>query len=121
MGILQKFSSALGLGGSEMNLQEYLNTEDLENLAEEEETVAAYVKPVALESMKVISEVQEELNNGNIILLNISPMLKDERMLSEVVNRLKEHATKIRGDIARIDNEKILLTPSRIKIVKRRK
>jgi len=121
MGILQGFSDALGLGGKEMNVQEYLDSEDLENLNAEEEAVLAYVKPVALENPRVIGEVKEELKNGNLILLNISPMLKNEKTLSEIIEVLKTNARVIRGDIARIDNEKILLTPTRMKIVKRRR
>ncbi len=48
-------------------------------------------------------------------------MLKDERMLSDIIDSLKTYINSIKGDIARIDNEKILLTPSRMKIVKRRR
>ncbi len=56
--MLQKFSDALGLGGKEMNVQEYLDGEDLENLEDEEEEALAYVKPVALESPNVIPEIK---------------------------------------------------------------
>ncbi|MCX8205668.1 MAG: cell division protein SepF [Candidatus Micrarchaeota archaeon] len=121
MGILQKFSDALGLGGKEMNVQEYLDSEDLENLHDADEEAAAYVKPVALENVNVITEIKEELRNGNLILLNITPMLKNEKVLTQVIDKLKDYAKSIRGDIARIDNEKILLTPAKMKIVKRRK
>ncbi len=121
MGILQKFSDALGLGGKEINVQEYLDSEDLENLHDPEEQVAAYVKPVALESVAVISEIKDELKNGNLILLNITPMLKNEKVLMQIIDKLRDYAKEIRGDIARIDNEKILLTPSKMKIVKRRR
>ena len=121
MGMLQKFSDALGLGGKEMNIHEYLDGEDLENLADEEEEASAYVKPVALENPSVINDIKSELQAGNLILLNITPMLKNERMLSEVIDSLKAYTASIKGDIARIDNEKILITPSRMKIVKRRR
>ena len=121
MGMLDKFSSALGLGGGEASVQDYLDGEDLENLADDEEEVEAYVKPLALESARVLSEVQQELRNGNLVLLNISPMKKDEKALAELVGRLKEDAMRMKGDIARIDDEKILLTPARIRIVKRRR
>lgn len=121
MGILQKFTDALGLGEKDINVQEYLDGEDLENLGVENEVPLAYVKPVALESAAIIPEIKEELKHGNLILLNISPMLKKEKALQDVISNLKVYANSIRGDIARIDNDKILLTPNRIKIVKRRK
>lgn len=121
MGMLQKFTDALGLGDKDINVQEYLDGEDLENLGVEDEVPLAYVKPVALESARIIPEIKEELKHNNLVLLNISPMLKKEKALQEIISNLKAYVGTIRGDIARIDNEKILLTPNRIKIVKRRK
>ncbi len=123
MGILDNFTNALGLsGGSESaDVHEYLNDEDLENLEEEEEEAAAYVKPLTIESNQSIREIKDELNNGNLVLLNVSNLLKNEQTLVQVVNHLKDYVRSIKGDIARLDNEKILLTPSRIKIVKRRR
>ncbi len=123
MGIFDKFGSALGLGGGSesADVHDYLNDEDLENLEEEEEEASAYVKPLTIVNNDSIREIKDELNSGNIVLLNISNLTKNEQTLTQVVNHLKDYVRSIKGDIARLDTEKILLTPSKIKIVKRRR
>jgi len=53
--------------------------------------------------------------------MNIAPMSKYPNKLKKIINNLKGFTIKIDGDIARIDNEKFLLTPSKVKIIKKRK
>lgn len=120
MGILQNLSKALGLS-KDMDVEEYMNTMDLENVDLLHEAADFYVKPVALESEADAKVIEDELKQRNIILLNITPMMRQPNKLKVIVNDLKTFVTKINGDIARLDNEKILLTPSKIKIVKKRK
>jgi len=79
-----------------------------------------YVKPVALESEADVRVIQDELKQKNIILLNITPMMRNKNKLTALINELKVFVTKIGGDVARIDNEKLLLTPSKVKIVKKK-
>ena len=120
MGILQKLSHALGFG-KEMDIEEYMDAVELENVDVLHEAADFYVKPVALESEADIKVIIEELKHRNIILLNVSPLSRNANKLKQIVNQLKEYVSKTNGDIARIDNEKILLTPSKVKIVKHRK
>jgi len=120
MGILQHLSKALGLS-KEMDIEEYMDSMELENVDMLHEAADFYVKPVALESDADVKVIGEELKRGNIILLNITLMSKNQAKLRMIVAELKKFAGKINGDIARIDNEKILLTPSKVKIVKSRK
>jgi SepF-like predicted cell division protein (DUF552 family) len=117
MGLLQSLSHALGLGKG-MDIEEYMDTIELENVDMMHEAADFYVKPVALESEADAKVIAEELKNRNLILLNITPMKKNEAKLKMIVNELKKFVTKIDGDIARIDEDKILLTPAKVKIVK---
>jgi hypothetical protein len=119
MGFLQRLRKVLGLS-KEIDIEEYMNAADLENIDVLHEATDFYIKPVALESDADTKLIEEELKNRNIILLNVTPMSKRTATLKQVVNNLKRFTTKIDGDIARIDNDKILLTPSRVKIVKKR-
>jgi len=48
-------------------------------------------------------------------------MSRNTSKLKQIIGELKGYVAKTNGDIARIDNEKILLTPSKVKIVKHRK
>ncbi|MEM3031272.1 MAG: cell division protein SepF [Candidatus Micrarchaeia archaeon] len=120
MGILQKLSHALGFG-KEMDIEEYMDAVELENVDVLHEAADFYVKPVALESEADVRVIQEELKNKNIILLNVAPMSRNATKLKSIIGELKNYVARSNGDIARIDNEKILLTPSKVKIVKHRK
>lgn len=119
MGILQNLSKALGLS-SDMNVEEYMDTMDLENVDLLHEAADFYVKPVALESEADVKVIEDELKQRNIILLNITPMMRNQAKLRTIVADLKTFVVRLNGDIARIDNEKILLTPAKVKIVKKR-
>jgi hypothetical protein len=48
-------------------------------------------------------------------------MKRNTAKLKMIVDNIKAHVHKINGDIARIDEDKILLTPTKVKIVKTRK
>jgi SepF-like predicted cell division protein (DUF552 family) len=120
MGILQKLSNALGIS-KDMNIEEYMDTVELENVDVLHEAADFYVKPVALESEEDVKVIENELRQRNIILLNVAPMSRNTAKLKTIVANMKGFVTKIDGDIARIDNDKILLTPAKVKIVKSRK
>ncbi len=120
MGLLQRLSHVLGVTKG-MDIEEYMDTMELENVDMMHEAADFYVKPVALESEADAKVIAEELKNHNIILLNITPMARNQAKLKMIIAELKKFVTKLNGDIARIDNEKILLTPAKVKIVKSRK
>ncbi|MBI4399519.1 cell division protein SepF [Candidatus Micrarchaeota archaeon] len=120
MGFLQKLSKALGLS-KDMDIEKWMDTFELEDVDVLHQAADFYVKPVALESEADLKVIEDELKNKNIILLNVSPMSRNTSKLKTIVSELKEFIVRLNGDIARIDNEKILLTPTKVKIVKSRK
>ena len=110
--------------GRDRDSEGYLDTIDtaeLENVDALHTPADVYIKPVALEDEADMNLAMEELKNGNIILMNIAPMSKYTTRLKKIINNLKGFTIKIDGDIARMDNEKFILTPSRVKIIKKRK
>lgn len=121
MGVFEKITKGLGLGKSVENIEEFMNTVEMENVDVLHEAADFYIKPIALESEADINVIAEELKQRNIILLNVSPMKRNTAKLKMIVDNIKAHVGKINGDIARIDEDKILLTPTRVKIVKTRK
>jgi len=103
-----------------VDIEEFLN-----NLDVEEETMVedadAYVKPISLTSEEDTKMVTDELRKGNIILLNISELSKRNTIkLRDLVKIIKGVVSEINGDIARISAERILVTPSKVKIIKRK-
>jgi len=72
-----------------------------------------------------VGEIQryEDLKNftdyvygGNVLLLDFSPISEEEVILKRVTNDLKEMVTEINGDIAGIGNNLMLVSPTDVKI-----
>lgn len=120
MGILQKLSGLLGLG-KEMDIEEYMDTDELEGVDILHEGADRFVKPIALESESDVTVVENELSRGNIVLLNFSPLAKQQTRLKNAIGELRAYSTKINGDVARIGDETLIITPEGIKIVKKKK
>ncbi len=120
MGILSGLTKSLGIQ-SEMNVDEFMSAAEAEEVDVMHQSAKFYVKPIALQSDNDAIVVEEELTNANLVLLNISPMSRNPTRLKAIVQKLKDFTVKTNGDMARIDEDKILLTPAEVKIVKRRK
>jgi SepF-like predicted cell division protein (DUF552 family) len=103
----------------EIELDEFLAS--LEEGEEELEEAKMFVKPMQLLSKKDYDAVVQELDKGNIILLNIRPMAtRNMLMVKEVVGKIKDHVMENGGDIARITEYYLLVTPPGVRIIKRR-
>lgn len=121
MGFLDKLASALGLG-KEQNIEEYLTTAEMENVDVLTEPADFYVKPIVLQKEEDVKVVEEELQKRNVILLKISELkARYPNKTQQIIQSLKDYVTKINGDIAMIDESRLLLTPARVKIVKPKK
>jgi uncharacterized protein len=99
--------------------------EILNNLDVEEETMYdnadAFVKPLNLNQQEDVAMTITEAKAGNIVLLNISDLSKRNAIkLRELVLGVREGVHAIDGDIARISHDKILVTPSKVKIIKKK-
>jgi hypothetical protein len=117
MSIFDKLGKSLGMS-KEIDLEEYMNAAEMEDVDVMHEPADHYVKPVSLQQQTDADLIKKELNSGNIVLMNITEMAKRPNTLKSVVDELRGYIEKIDGDIARLDSEKILLTPKKIKIVK---
>ena len=104
----------------EIDIDEFLNNLD----AEEEDPYQdadAFVKPVLLQNDDDKNMIIAEAKKGNILLVNIADLSKRNAIkLKELVNGIKEGIESINGDIARISTDRVLVTPSRVKIIKRK-
>ena len=118
MGLFEKISGTLGLNKN-IDLEEYMDIDEMDEVDVLHEPADFYVKPISLEREGDVTIIVEELKARNIVLLNVSKMAKWPNKLKASVGALKQYILKVGGDIARIDNDKILLTPGRVKIVKK--
>lgn len=119
MGILSGLTRSLGIS-REMNIDEFMSAAEAEEVDVMHKAADFYVKPIALQTDNDAKIVEEELKNRNLVLLNISPMARNATRLKTIVQALKSFTVSLNGDMARIDEDKILLTPHNIKIVKKR-
>ena len=120
MSIFNKLGGVLGTS-KELDVEEYMNSAEMENVDVMNEPADFYIKPVALQQESDLALIEEELRRKNIILLNISEMAKRPNTLKGMIDKLKDYVAKTNGDIARLDEAKILLTPTKVKIIKSRK
>jgi len=64
-----------------------------------------------------LNTIKYEVKSGNILILKITPLAnKSIEDIKRAVNELCEFIKTIDGDIARLGEERIVITPSAVKI-----
>lgn len=122
MGVFDKLGQAFGTTTQkEMNIEEYMNSGEMDDVDVLHEPADMYVKPVAINSEDDVKLIEDELNKKNIILLSIDELNKRPTTRNNVISQLKAFVNKLNGDIAMLDETRVLLTPAKIKIIKRKR
>ena len=117
MGIFDKVVSRKS---EDENIEEFLNNLDV-SADEMYDNADALVKPMSLEQDSDVQAAIAEVKKGNLLLLNIGDMSKRNAMkLRDLLSQIKDAAAQIDGDIARISIDRVLVTPAKVKIIKRR-
>jgi len=84
--------------------------------SETKQTVS-YLKAMPLRDLTDIENIKAEVENGNILILKITPLAnKNILQVSQAVNELFSFTEEIGGDIARLGEERIVICPPKIKI-----
>jgi SepF-like predicted cell division protein (DUF552 family) len=110
------FDKILGHKGS-TDSEEYTEVD----LDEYEEAVGSgpaetYVRVAELASLSQIPELKREVYNGNIVVVDITPIKGDSLTRDRALKDLKQVALDVSGDIAGITDNMIVVTPMSIKI-----
>jgi len=88
-----------------------------QSTAEKETKEIVYLKALSLKSLEELPNIKDDLNRKMIIILRITPLAqKDVEELKQVVKELYEFSVSIGGDIARLGEERIVITPPGVKI-----
>lgn len=75
------------------------------------------VKSIDLNSVVDVQEISNELRDGNITILNISPLMdEDPSELKRAIDQLKGIAEEIGGDVGRLSESRIIATPELVRI-----
>lgn len=76
-----------------------------------------YLKAIPLRKYEDIGLIQIELKAGNIVITNISLLARDNiDDLKKAIVTLSQFVTQIEGDIARLGEDRVVLTPKNVKI-----
>ncbi|MGQ4915549.1 MAG: cell division protein SepF [Candidatus Asgardarchaeia archaeon] len=79
-----------------------------------------FVKSTPLMGFSDIDPLEDELSKGNIVVVDLEPLLdriSGRRELDRVIARLRGLITKVGGDMAQIgDSQYIILTPKTIRV-----
>ena len=116
----------MGFFNKVMTKEENVDIEDfLNNLDEVEEEsyddADAFVKPMDLVVDSDVEAILNEAKQGNIVLMNIADLAKRNSLkLKELISMIKTEVKVIDGDIARISQGRVLITPSKVKIIKKK-
>lgn len=98
-----------------------LEVEDRSIAAPDLETEPIYVKSMELRDVVEVQEIVDEVRRGNILVVDIEEFLRrDPSELRRAVDEMKEVTKKFGGDIGKLTDTKIIITPKFIKIQFRR-
>ena len=76
-----------------------------------------YLRALPLRTLDDLEVVKREVKSGNILILRISPLAKKSiEDVKRAVDELCEFAKLVGGDIARLGEERVVVTPSSIQI-----
>lgn len=76
-----------------------------------------YLKAITLRELSDISAVKEDIKKHMILIIRVTPLAqKDLEELRKVVEDLYSYTQSAGGDIARLGEERIVITPPGVKI-----
>ncbi|MGH9991132.1 MAG: cell division protein SepF [Nitrososphaera sp.] len=76
-----------------------------------------YLKALTLRDVTDISAIKEDIKKHMILILRVTPLAqKDVEELRKVVEELYSYSQSTGGDIARLGEERIVVTPPGVKI-----
>jgi len=110
--------SGLGKAGEKV-------TDEIEKPGATEEAASAsvglppkvYLKALPLRTLDDVNVVKREVKSGNILILKVSPLArKSVEDVKRAVSELYDFVQLIGGDIARLGEERVVLTPSFVRI-----
>ena len=92
-------------------------TTEPQNESKPEAPTKTYLKAMPLKDLADLKDIKKEVENGNIIILRITPLAsKNIEDVKVAVNDLFQFAESINGDIARLGEERIVVCPKTVRI-----
>ncbi|MEM2129557.1 MAG: cell division protein SepF [Candidatus Bathyarchaeia archaeon] len=81
------------------------------------EAKPVYIKSTVLNSLEELENIVAELESGNIVIVRLTPLFDvDLDDVRRAVRKLKKVAQRIDGDVASLGEDRIIVTPTNIKV-----
>jgi SepF-like predicted cell division protein (DUF552 family) len=98
-----------------LNCKLFYNTKKMANKNEHNEPI--YLKTFTLRDIKDISEIKTDIEKQMILIIRITPLAqRDVDNLRIVVEELYKCVNSLGGEISRLGEERIIITPPSVKI-----
>jgi SepF-like predicted cell division protein (DUF552 family) len=76
-----------------------------------------YLKAITLRDMSDVASIKDDAKKQTILILRVTPLAqKDVEDLRKAIDELYGYVQSIGGDIARLGEERVVLTPPGVKI-----
>jgi len=103
--------------GQNMENKEQSQTIEQSPMQTTEKLSKMYLKAMPLKELSDVEKVKNEVSNGNIIILRVTPLAgKNIEAVKSAVNELFQFTETIKGDIARLGEERVVICPKSIRI-----
>jgi hypothetical protein len=75
------------------------------------------LKALPLRRLSDLNAIKREVKSGNILIVKISPLAnKSVEDIKTAINELCEFVKEVNGDIARLGEERIVITPTDVRV-----
>jgi SepF-like predicted cell division protein (DUF552 family) len=79
--------------------------------------ILRYIKAIPLRAYEDIDLIKADVRAGNIVICNVSPLAKTNiEDVKRGINELNDFVQQTDGDIARLGEERVIITPKDIRI-----
>jgi SepF-like predicted cell division protein (DUF552 family) len=79
-----------------------------------------YFKAMPLRELEDLDVIKREVESGNILVIRVTPLAKKSiEDVKRAVDELSEFVRSVEGDIARLGEERVVVTPSFVRIWRR--
>jgi len=100
--------------GGYVDLEKYMESTSAEMPAK------MHVRVGEIQRYEDLKQFTDYVYGGNVLLLDFSPIAEEEVLLKRVTNDLKSMVNEINGDIAGIGKNMMIVSPSDVKIDRRK-
>ena len=101
--------------GGYVDLEKYV-----ESTGEGTQGARMFVRVGEIQRYEDLKDFADYVYGGNVLILDFSPIAEEEVILKRITNDLKKMAKEINGDIAGIGNNLMIVSPTDVKVERRK-